>query len=121
MTAIPYRGSWQVRVVRKDSDWSQRVVISGSVKGAIRGEVGASALVAGDLWYLTIEYNAGNGWQESRMVARRQLRPENGHAMQLIVSKDRYWPGDSDPNDLVLHLTNVGSDFEVVGEPYAVD
>ena len=43
MTSVTYRGRWQLTVVRKLSDWPQRIAITGSVSGTVAGEVGMSA------------------------------------------------------------------------------
>jgi hypothetical protein len=66
MTGVTVAGSWRVRVVRKDSDWAQRVVITGSASVVIPGQVGESAEVQGERWRLTIEHNFGGGWAGKR-------------------------------------------------------
>ena len=123
MTGVTVAGSWRVRVMRKDSDWVQRVVITGSASVVIPGQVGESAEVHGERWRLTIEHNSGSGWTESAYVQAEPVRRRAGRATQLVMSKDHYWAGDSDPNDLVLMLEELAETgmFSVDGQPYGVD
>ncbi len=120
MSGLTYCGSWRLTVVSKVSDWAQRVVVTGSVNGVIPGQVGVSVLIAGDRWQLAIEHNLGGVWVPNQRVAAGPLRHEQGRPSQLISSKDQYWPGDTAPNDLILHMENVGAAFDVVDQ-YAVD
>src|ERR1700691_4236275 len=123
MTGITVAGSWRVRVMRKESDWVQRVVITGSASVVIPGRVGESAEVQGERWRLTIEHNSGGGWTENAYVQAEPVRRRAGLATQLVTSKDHYWAGDSDPDDLVLMLEEMAETgtFSVDGQPYGVD
>jgi hypothetical protein len=114
-------GMWRVRVVRKDSDWPQRIVITGSAHQMIPGMVGASGIVSGADWNLTVEHDRGRGWRQSEFVQADPVSERDGPATRTIVSKDHYWPGDGRPNDLVLRLEHVGARFEVAGTPQLVD
>jgi hypothetical protein len=60
MSGVTVAGSWRVRVMRKDSDWVHRVVITGSASVVIPGRVGESAEVQGERWRLTIERPRGS-------------------------------------------------------------
>jgi hypothetical protein len=123
MTGVTVAGNWRVRVLRKDSDWVHRVVITGSASLVIPGRVGESAEVQGERWRLTIEHNSGGGWTESAYVQAEPVRRQPGRATQLVMSKDHYWAGDSDPNDLVVMLEEMAGTgmFSVDGQPYGVD
>jgi hypothetical protein len=123
MTGVTVAGSWRVRVMRKDSDWVQRVVITGSASAVIPGRVGESAEVRGERWRLTIEHNSGGGWAESAYVQAEPVRGRAGRATRLVTSKDHYWAGDSAPNDLVLMLEELAGTgtFSVDGQPCGVD
>ena len=123
MTGVTVAGTWRVRVLRKESDWVHRVVITGSASVVIPGRVGESAEVQGERWRLTIEHNSGGGWTESAYVQADPVRRRAGRATQLVTSKDRYWAGESDPNDLVLMLEEMAETgtFSVEGQPYGVD
>lgn len=57
MTGIVLCGSWRVTVTRKDSDWAQRVVVTGGADAVIPGVVGAAATISGDRWDLTVEHD----------------------------------------------------------------
>ncbi|MGI5229435.1 hypothetical protein [Actinoallomurus sp. CA-142502] len=118
---ISMHGTWRVTVVRKASDWPQRVVITGSVQRAIPGTVGASETVSGIDWHLTIEHDLGGAWRQSEFVQAGPVREYDGRAARTVASKDHYWQGDSDPNDLVLRLEHVGARFEVTATPHLVD
>jgi hypothetical protein len=123
---LTYRGCWRITVVGKLSDWPQRIVITGSVRGVIDGRVGTSVVVAGDRWRLAIEHNDGSGWRANQSVDRRPAQRGPDRVIEMVRTKDRYWKGDADPNDLTLRMENfggdinVGGDIEVVGQ-YAVD
>src|SRR3954462_9860018 len=110
---IGLHGTWRVTVVRKDSDWPQRVVISGAAQGTIPGMVGASGTVNGGDWHLTVEHDPGGGGRQGEFVQAGPVGERDGRVIRTLVSKDRYWPGDSDPDDLVLRLEHVGARFEV--------
>jgi hypothetical protein len=118
---IGMHGTWRVTVVRKDSDWPQRVVITGSVHQTIRGTVGASETVSGVDWRLTVEHDFGGGWRRSEYVEAGPVSEHDGRATRTVASKDHYWPGDSHPNDLVLRLDHAGARFEVAATPQLVD
>jgi hypothetical protein len=111
-TAVALRGAWRVTVVHKRSHWPQRVVSEGAENPVLPGVVGASVTMSGDDWQLAVDHDAGGGWQRSEYV--QAVGTGDG---LLIVSKDRYWAGDSQPDDLVLRLNHVGRLFEVMGAP----
>lgn len=120
---ISYRGRWLIRVVGKDSGWPQRVVVSGAVSGAgvVAGVVGASQVVDGEQWSLTIEHDDGSGWRENEGVLPDAIVEAGAEMSQVIRSKDHFTPGDNAPNDLVVRVEKVGPMFEVAVRPYAVD
>jgi hypothetical protein len=122
MTTVIMHGSWTVRVVDKSADWPQRVVVNGHTRQVIRGEVGVSATLRGDQWYLGIEhYLPEHGWRRSPYVAAEPEHERGGRTVRRVVSKDHYWPGDSSPNDLVLELESAGAALEVADLPWAAD
>jgi hypothetical protein len=121
MAQVSLHGSWHVRVVAKDSDWPQRVVITGSMNAVIPGVVGASATVGRESWDLAIEHDPGGGWRPSAYVQAGPVKESDGRPGLTVVSKDHYWAGDGTPNDLVLKLAHVGKIFEVTGLPEIVD
>jgi hypothetical protein len=119
-----YRGRWQITVIGKDSDWDQRVVITGASSGGgdIPGVVGTAQIVDGEEWNLTIQHNDGtSGWQENAAVLPDPLQENGARLSQIVRSKDVYTPTDTDPNDLVIQLDKIGPMFEVTVRPYAVD
>lgn len=121
---INYKGRWRVSVVAKDSDWGQRVIISGATlgSGALTGVVGASRVVDGDNWSVTIEHDDGqHGWQPNAVVAPDPMVESGAELEQVVRSKDVLRPGDIDPNDLVIRIEKLGPMFEVAVRPYAVD
>jgi hypothetical protein len=120
---ITYQGHWQVSVIGKDSNWDQRVVISGASigTGTIPGVVGASQLVDGDSWTLNIEHNDGSGWAVNEGVLPDAMQEIGADMTQIVRSKDHYTPGDTDPNDLVVQVDKIGPMFALPVRPYAVD
>ncbi|GAB2800257.1 hypothetical protein GCM10027176_00270 [Actinoallomurus bryophytorum] len=118
--SVVLHGSWRVTVVRKDSDWAQRIVVTGAVSGVVPGVVGASETMSGDRWCLAVEHDFGGGWQASEYVHADPVKDRDGRASRIVASKDHYWPGDSHPDDLVLLLDHVGGTFEVAGLPLLV-
>jgi hypothetical protein len=118
--SVVLHGSWRVTVVRKDSHWAQRVVVTGAANGVMPGVVGASETVSGDRWRLAVEHDSGGGWRPSEYVHADPVKDRDGRASRIVASKDHYWPGDSHPNDLVLLLDHVGGTFEVTGMPRLV-
>lgn len=120
---VVYRGRWQISVIGKDSGWDQRVVITGASSGGgvIPGVIGASQIVDGDQWSLTIEHNDGSGWRENEGVLPDPMQEIGAEMRQVVRSKDHYTPGDDDPNDLVILVNKVGPMFELTVRPYAVD
>jgi hypothetical protein len=120
---VPFRGHWRITVIGKDSAWAQRVVVTGATSGAgvIPGVLGASQVVDGDAWSLTIEHNDGSGWRENEGIFPGPLQEIGAEMRQVIRSKDHVTPGDTDPNDLVIQVDKVGPMFEITVRPYAVD
>jgi hypothetical protein len=118
---LSYHGSWTITVVRKISYWPQRLVVGGAVSGVIPVEVGRSVVVDAPYWTLTFEHDDGSGWRTNQRVLPGPLRDDGARASQTIASKDRYWAGDADPNDVVVRLERAGGDFAVIGQPFAAD
>ncbi|MDN3357659.1 hypothetical protein [Actinomadura sp. DC4] len=118
--SVVLQGSWRVTVIRKDSDWAQRVVVTGAAQGIVPGVVGASETMSGERWSLGVEHDWGRGWQTSEYVHADPVKDRDGRASRIVASKDHYWPGDSHPNDLVLLLDFVGATFEVTAAPCLV-
>lgn len=119
-TSVGLTGSWRIRIVRKESDWSQRVVVTGAVQTIVPGVVGATATVSGDHWSLSVEHDFGAGWRQSERVYAHPLEEHDGRGSRLVVSKDHYWAGDTSPNDLQLVLEHVGATLQVVAAPELV-
>jgi hypothetical protein len=113
--SVVLHGSWRVTVVRKDSCWPQRVVVTGAADAVLPGVVGASETMSGDQWSLAVEHDPGGGWRASEYVHADPVKDRGGRASRIVASKDHYWPGDSHPDDLVLLLAHVGGTFEVSG------
>jgi len=120
---VSYQGRWQVSVIGKDSAWAQRVVITGASSGAgiIPGTLGASQIVDGDEWSLTIEHNDGSGWTENEAVLPDPMQEIGAEMKQVVRSKDHFTAGDTTPNDLVVLVSKIGPMFEITIRPYAVD
>jgi hypothetical protein len=120
---VTYQGKWRISVIGKDSDWDQRVVVTGasSGSGVIGGVVGATRTVDGKEWNLTIEHNDGTGWSANEGVLPDPMQEIGANMRQVVRSKDHYFPGDADPNDLVIQVDKVGPMFEITARPYAVD
>ena len=117
MGGIALDGKWQVHVVGKESCWPQRVVIRGSANLVIPGVVGQSATVSGKRSYLTIEHQPDGQWRPNAMVRGLPARVQAGRTTMTVVTKDHYWEGDADPDDLVLELVQLtgAGGFGVVG------
>jgi hypothetical protein len=120
---VTYRGRWRITVTGKQSGWPQRVVVSGATTGAgvVPGVLGASQLVDGESWSLTIEHDDGSGWRENEGIFPDPLQEIGAEMRQVVRSKDHFTPGDTDPNDLVIQVDKVGPMFELPVRPYAVD
>jgi hypothetical protein len=120
---VPYHGRWRVSVVAKDSDWPQRVVISGADAGGgiMSGVVGETRIVDGGEWDLMIEHDDGSGWSGNAAVSPDPMAEAGVRLTQVVRSKDVFHPGDSDPNDLVLGLEKLGPAFAVAARPFAAD
>jgi hypothetical protein len=117
MGSISLDGKWQIRVVGKESSWPQRVVISGSSSLVIPGIVGQSATVSGKRSLLSIQHELNGQWLDNPLVQRGPARVQAGRTIMTVVTKDYFWEGDSDPDDLVLELVQLtgAADFGVVG------
>ncbi len=120
---VTYRGRWEVSVVGKDSSWDQRVVITGASSGSgiLPGVIGASQIVDGASWNLSIEHNDGTGWKVNEGILPGAMQEIGAQMTQVIQSKDHYTPTDTVPNDLVLNVAKVGPMFDITVRPYAVD
>jgi hypothetical protein len=120
---VTYRGRWRVTVVGKNSDWDQRVVISGAASGGgtIPGVVGTSQEVDGEEWTLTVEHDAGSGWTANDSVVPDGLQEIGADMRQIVRTKDAARPGDTVPDDLIVQVDKVGPMFELPVRPYAVD
>jgi hypothetical protein len=120
---VTYQGRWQVSVIGKDSSWDQRVVIAGASVGAgtFPGVVGSAFVVDGDAWTLDVQHNDGSGWKQNAAVNPDAMQEIGADMSQVVRSKDRFTPGDSDPNDLVLRVDKLGPMFALPVRPYAVD
>jgi hypothetical protein len=120
---VSYRGLWRVAVTGKDSAWDQRVVVGGASTGGgiIPGVVGASQIVDGAEWTLSIQHNDGSGWSDNAAVLPDPMQELGAQMRQVVRSKDAYAPGDTDPNDLVVQVDKVGPMFKLPVRPYAVD
>lgn len=119
-TSVALHGIWQVTVVRKESDWAQRVVATGSETAVLPGVLGASAAMGGGSWRLTVEHDYGAGWRPSEYVHADDVQEDGGRATRVVTSKDHYWPGDSHPDDLVLRLDHAGAAVQVAVLPRLV-
>ena len=120
---VTYQGRWQVSVIGKDSAWPQRVVITGASTGGglLSGVIGASQIVDGNNWSLSIEHNDGSGWKVNEGILPGPLQEIGADMLQDIQSKDHYTPSDTVPNDLVVRVRKVGPMFKISVRPYAVD
>jgi hypothetical protein len=123
MAAIQLRGTWRLRVLGKDSDWPQRVMIGGSTSMVIPGQIGASAVIHGDRWFLTVEHHDNGAWHPNVTlnVADGQRQ---GRATKTLTTKDTSWSGrDLVCDDLVIELEEApqAGEFTIVGIPVGVD
>lgn len=124
---VGFRGDWRLRVVRNNADWPQRIVVIGSSRQVIAGRVGTTAVISGPAWELTVEHDDGGGWRPNDAVVPGASGHVEGRPVRMVVSKDRYHPGDREPDDLVLmleHLPGVpaaregGSMFDLTDAPF---
>src|SRR5215472_10670857 len=120
---VTYRGRWRITVTGKDSDWAQRVVVTGAATGGgdIAGVVGATQVIDGDQWDVTIQHNPGTGWVENEGILPDPMQEIGAQMRQVVRSKDHYTAGDTDPNDLVVQVDKIGPMFELPVRPFAVD
>jgi hypothetical protein len=119
---VEYRGQWRIEVIGKNSDWAQRVVVTGSPgRVEIPGVVGAVQVVDGDRWDLTIEHDDGSGWSANDVVQPGLRIVGDLRMLHLVSSKDELRPGDAEPDDLVLRMEKIGPAFELTARPFAAD
>ncbi len=120
---VNYHGRWRVSVIGKDSDWPQRVVLSGASLGGgiLPGVVGDSQVVDGESWDLTIEHDDGTGWSANAAMEPDPMAEAGVDMSQVVRSKDAFHPGDTDPNDLVVRVEKIGPAFELTARPFAAD
>jgi hypothetical protein len=125
MGVVTLEGRWRVRVVGNDADFPQRIVVTGSNSLIIPGVVGKSFEASGKRWTLGIEHQPfGRGaWRPNVFTDSQQLTAGNGQPVTMLRSKDVYWPGDDNPDDLVLMLERLDGPpaFGIAGSPSAVD
>ena len=114
VSKLTYHGSWHLSVLRKISDWPQRVVIDGSTNMVILATPGVSQNIAGDKWQLRIEHYVGGLWRPNKMTVPGPLITGSRLTRHRVMSKDHYWPGDATPNDLVVELRPAGTGVMVV-------
>jgi hypothetical protein len=104
---VDYRGSWQLTVIEVDADWQQRIVVTGAAQLVIPGLRGHVQTISGtgaDRWRMRFEHNWGDGWRPNTRVVEEPPERHGGRITRLIRSKDRDWPGDRVPNDMVVYL-----------------
>jgi hypothetical protein len=125
MGRVTLQGHWRVRVVRNDADFPQRIVISGSTSLVVPGVVGKSFAVNGKRWTLGVEHQpfGKDGWRPNAWTNSQQGAGDHGQPVTLLHSKDVHWPGDDNPDDLVLMLERLDGPpaFKIVDSPSAVD
>jgi hypothetical protein len=112
VSTFTYHGTWEIRVVRKISDWPQRIVVTGAVNLVFNAVPGVYKKVSGDTWALSIEHNEGGVWRPNKLFVRGP-RVDGRIARQTVFSKDRTWPGDITPDDLVVELKPSGTGWTV--------
>ncbi|WP_147457083.1 hypothetical protein [Micromonospora pisi] len=117
---LSYRGTWLLTVLRKISDWPQRIVIEGSTSLVIVAQPGTSQLISGDEWQLRIEHHVSGAWRPNASLIQGTTTEQGGQSCHRVMTKDHYWQGDATPNDLVVELRSVGAGVTVVGH-LAVD
>lgn len=119
---VEYRGQWKVQVTGKDSDWPQRIVITGDTgRIEIPGLVGIVEIVDGDRWNLDIQHDDGSGWSGNDVVQAGPMSFGDLAMTHFVNTKDETRPGDPEPNDLTVRMDKVGPAFEVTSRPFAVD
>jgi hypothetical protein len=125
MSRVTLEGRWRVRVVGKEALFPQRIVITGSSSFIVPGVVGKSFEVSGKRSTLGIEHQRfeGDAWHPNAFNHSQELTGANGRPVTLLRSKDVHWPGDDNPDDLVLELERLDGPpaFDIVGTPSAVD
>ncbi|MCW3817618.1 hypothetical protein ONA91_24490 [Micromonospora sp. DR5-3] len=126
MPAVNMSGTWQFTVVDKESLYAQRLVFSGDVQKILELQVGMSASASGRRWRLRFEHNRGDGvWRPNVSVEAGAIVRCGNHFQRLITTKDVYWTGDREHDDLKLLLTRPASagapEEGVDGVPFAVD
>jgi hypothetical protein len=115
-------GTWWVTVVSKESLFAQRVVISGDVQKMLGGEVGNSTSVSGRRWILGFEHDRGDGiWRHNASVEAGEIVRRGDELQRWIATKDVFWSGDRDHDDLKLLLTRPASTGQALGAPYAAE
>ena len=126
MPAVSMSGAWRITVVSKESLFAQRIVFSGDVQKMLNLEVGTSASASGRRWTLRFEHNRGDGvWRPNVSVEAGAIVRRGNEFQRLIATKDVFWTGDREHDDLKLLLTRPASagapEEGVGGSPYAVD
>ncbi len=126
MPAVSMRGAWRIRVVSKESLFAQRIVFSGDVQKMLNLDVGTSASASGRRWALRFEHDRGDGvWRPNVSVEAGAIVRHGNELQRLIATKDVFWSGDREHDDLKVLLTRpapAGSPAEAAGgSPFAVD
>lgn len=120
-----FQGKWRVKVTAKNAGFEHRFRITGANNGngTYTGIVGSEAVIDGESWTITMEWNngSGSGWQESAVL--RSTGSISPIVIINILRADDNFPDqrDNDFDDLVITCTDLDPIFEVVQRPFALD
>lgn len=121
MIKVPFYGKWSMKVIGKNADFQQRVMIESSLAsdGAIPGVVGQTvAAIDGARWFAFIESSStGASWQASQIKRVPGVISPDGLIVTLF--SDDVVPGgsDGDFNDLIVQFTYLNPDVNPPGSP----
>lgn len=120
-----FQGKWRVKVTGKNAGFEHRFRIAGANNGngTYSGIVGTEAIIDGESWTITMEWNngSGSGWQESAVL--RSIGSVSPLVLVNILRVDDNFPDqrDNDFDDLIITCTDLDPIFEIVQRPFALD
>jgi len=119
---VPFYGKWSMKVIGKNADFKQRVVIEESLSsdGFVDGVVGQSVpAIDGPKWLVFIESSGNNGtsWNASRTKRVPGVISPDGLVVTLFSDDVVTGGSDSDFNDLIVQFVYLNPEVNPPGVP----
>ena len=111
-----FYGPWEIRVLSKDADFSQRIVITGSDASdgdyPVAAAGGGPGPVSGTRWTMHAEWNdnASSGWQPSALRRTAAYTLADGLTVTIGIDDNADDVRDHDYNDVVVIATSLNPD-----------